>query len=202
MGSSRSLWAVLAVLFLAVLFVYGYRWLFPPVPRAKSADELAAAALGDGTVKDRQYAAVKLSELGKPARRQLLHVLDQSQQAEVRVACIQSLTEQWDYRSMPRLFDLMDDPSPAVRQQADEAVQCLIRDCVIGKVPGDYQRAERQRLLSAGYSTPLPMPSKVHGDQRAERQAVIKNARSEWERFKQSGLGRTFIREKLGGEDL
>ena len=178
MGSSRSLWAVLAVLFLAVLFVYGYRWLFPPVPRAKSADELAAAALGDGTVKDRQYAAVKLSELGKPARRQLLHVLDQSQQAEVRVACIQSLAQQWDYRSMSLLLDLMNDPSAAVRLQAGEAVQSLLRrDCQFSKVNGDNQQAERQ--------------------------AVIQRLRSEWEKFKRPGeLTWLFIREKLGGEDL
>ncbi len=202
MYNTRSLWAVLAVLSLVVILFYGYRWLFPRVPQAKSADELAVAALGDGTVKERQYAAVKLSELGKPARQQILRVLDQSQEAEVRVACIQSLTEQWDYRSMPRLFDLMDDPSPAVRQRADEAVQCLLRDCVVSRAQGDYQRAERQRLISAGYSTPLPTPSKVLGNQRSERQAVIEHARSEWERFKQSGLGRTFIREKLGGEDL
>ncbi len=178
MCSSRSLWAVLAGLFLLVIFVYGYRWLFPPVARAKSADELAAAALGDGSVKDRQYAAVKLGELRKPARQQLLQVLDQSQQPEVRVACIQSLTEQWDYRSMPRLMDLMNDPSAAVRLQAGEAVQSLLRmDCHFNKVNGDNQQAERQ--------------------------AVIKRLQSEWEKFKRPGeLSWLFIREKLGGEDL
>jgi len=200
MVRNKSLWVVFAVLFLVVTLVYGYRYLCSP--RAKSADEWAAAALGDSPVKERQYAAVKLAELGKPARQQLLQVLAQSQQAEVRVACIESLTEQWDYRSMPQLFDLMDDPSPEVRQQAAAAVQCLLRDCVIGNVNDEKQQAEQRRLAAAGYSFPMSLPSKVHGVTRAERQAVIQHARSEWERFKQSGLGRTFIREKLGGEDL
>jgi hypothetical protein len=127
-------------------------------------------------VKDRQYAAVKLVELGKPARQQVLRVLDLSKQPEVRVACIQGLTEQWDYRSMPLLLDLMNDPSAAVRLQAGEAVQYLLRtDCQFSQVNGDNQQAERQ--------------------------PVIKRLRSDWEKFKSAGLTRAFIREKLG-EDL
>lgn len=175
MGRTRLLWAVLVILLLAAALVYGYRFLFGR-PAVRSADEWAAAALGDGEVKDRQYAAVKLVEFGKPARQQILRVLNLSQEPEVRVACIQGLTEQWDYRSMPLLFDLMDDPSAAVRLQAGEAVGHFLRT--------DYQ-----------FCT-------VNGDnQQKERQAVIKRSRSDWERFKNSGLTRAFIREKLG-EDL
>jgi len=160
---------------LVVILVHGYGCLFCGL-RTKSADEWAAAALGDGAVKDRQYAAVKLAELGKLARPQILRVLDQSQQAEIRVVCIRGLTQQWDYRSMPLFLDLMDDPAAAVRLQAAEAVQNLIRrDCQFSKVNGDLQQAERQ--------------------------AVIKRLRADWERFKQPGLTRAFIREKLG-EDL
>jgi hypothetical protein len=166
--------AVADVLLWAVILVYGYRIFFSG-PAARSADQWAAAALGDGTVKQQQYAAVKLGELGKPARQQILRVLDQSKQPEVRAACIQGLTEQWDYRSMPLLLDLLNDPSAAVRLQAGDAVEYLVRM--------DYQFR------------------KVNGDnQQKERQAVIKSMRSDWERFKRAGLTRAFIREKLGGD--
>ena len=174
MGSTKSLLVVAAVLLLAVILVYGYGWLFSG-PKVRSADQWAAAAIGDGTVKQRQYAAVKLGELGKPARKQILGVLDQSKQPEIRVACIQSLTTQWDYRSMPLFLDLMNDPSAEVRLQAGEAVGCLLRR--------DYQFR------------------KVNGDnQQKERQAVVKTMRSDWERFKHAGLTRAYIREKLGGD--
>ena len=172
MGRIRLLWTVFAVLSLAVLLVYGYRFLFRG-PAVRSADEWAALALGGGTAKERQYAAVKLAEFGKPARQQILRVLDQSKHTEVRVACIQGLLQQWDYHSMPLLFELMNDPSAAVRQQAGQAVQYMAQvDRHFNKVNGDNQQAERQ--------------------------AVIKRLRADWEEFKGTGIGRTVIYERLG----
>lgn len=175
MGSTKSLLAIAAVLLLAVILVYGYGWLFSG-PAVRSADQWVAVAVGDGEVKQRQYAAVKLGELGKPARKQILSVLDQSKQPEVRVACIQSLTTLWDYRSMPLFLDLLNDPSAEVRLQAGETVGHLLR--------WDYQFR------------------KVNSDnQQKERQAVIETMRSDWERFKRDRLCQAYIREKLG-EDL
>jgi hypothetical protein len=172
--NQRRQYAILACALAMLLMVLG--WQFLGGQRPPSTEDLVATALGDGTVKQRQYAAVKLGERGKSARQQILVVLDQSKQPEVRVACIQSLTEQWDYRSMPLFFDLLNDPSAAVRLQAGETVGHLLRwDYEFRKVNGDNQQKDRQ--------------------------AVVEMMRSDWERFKRDRLCQTYIREKLG-EDL
>jgi hypothetical protein len=162
------------ILALGVAAFYG--WWFYPRDRAESPEELAAAALHADTAVEREKAAVKLSQFGKPARVELVRVLRESRDAEVRVACIRGLAEQWDYRSVPLLFDTLDDPSPAVRTQAGEAVQNLLRvNYEFSKVCGDHQQAERA--------------------------AAIDRLRARWAQFQRSGTARAFVRQQQG-EDL
>lgn len=179
MNNSRVLWAVLAVLLLAVAVVYGYRWLSRGEAK-KNPVELAAKALADVPPQQRQIAAVKLVECGPPAREEIRRVLRESKQPEVRAACIQGMNEQYDYQSMRTLLDLLDDPSPAVRLQAGEAVQhMLLRDFGFREVNGEGQEAQRQ--------------------------ALVAQMRAEWDAFKKRKLYQAFIREKMGkskDEDL
>lgn len=154
--------------------VYGRGCLFHP--RTPTADDWAAAALGNGTASEREFAAVKLAQCGKPARKQLLRVLEQSKQPEVCVACIHGLVAMWDYRSMPQLIERMNDSSASIRLQAGIAVDCLLkRDYRLCDINGNHQETERK--------------------------ALIARAQADWNNFKHSSLGRAYIREKVG-EDL
>lgn len=174
MTSSRALWTALAVLSIAVILVYGTRWLF--ATRKPGPDALAQAALTAGSLKERTLAAVKLIEFGKLAKMQIRQVLEQSKDPEVRVACIQGLTEQWDFPSVPLFLDLLGDPSPEVRLQASDSLRYLLaKDFPFREINGDGQEAQRE--------------------------AMIKTMRDGWEQFKMSGLNLTYMLEKMGKND-
>jgi hypothetical protein len=165
---------VAAVLALCVAAVYG--WWFYPRAAGETPEQLAAAALQAPTAAERERAAVKLSQLGKPARAELVRVLGESHDAATRVACLRGLAEQWDYRSLPQMLDLLDDPSAAVRVQAGEAVQNLLRvNYEFSKVAGTADDGERA--------------------------VVIERLRERWKEFQRSGTGRAFARQQMG-EDL
>jgi hypothetical protein len=141
--------------------------------RVQTPEELAQAALEADTPEDRELAAVTLSQLGKPAREQLLRVLGESPQPEVRAVCIRGLGEQWYYGCVPLLLDTLDDDSLLVREQAGEAVQHLLR--------ADY-----------GYRAAAPL---------AERRDVTRRLRAWWEKFQRSQMLMEFARQQQG-EDL
>ena len=173
MERMQGLTRVAGLLALAVVAYYGWVWL--SIPRQSSAQELASAALHAATPEEREQAAIKLSMLGKPAHDLILQVLHESRQDEVRGACIRGLAQQWDYRSMPLLLDLLDDPSESVRVQASGAIQHLAR-------------------IDSGFRA-------VSGKgKESERREVIKRIRADWEDFR-TGIGRSFIHENMG-EDL
>jgi HEAT repeat protein len=140
--------------------------------RVPTPDELAQAALEADAPEDRELAAVTLSQLGKPAREQLLRVLGESPQPEVRAACIRGLAEQWYYGCVPLLLDTLEDDSHLVREQAGEAVQHLLR--------ADY-----------GYRADAPL---------AERRAVAKRLREWWQRFQRSEMLMEFARQQQGDD--
>lgn len=164
----KLLGIVAVLLGLAVVGVWGWRWLSSP--RAVSPQELAQAALTTGTSQERENAAVRLSQFGRPARDHLLQVLGESKQPEVRAACILGLHQQWDYRSMSLLLGLMDDESPLVRAQAGATVQNMLRV--------DY-----------GFHADDP-PRKRH--------EVVKRLRAWWETFQKSRRSQAFMRQQMG----
>ena len=166
----RPLGIVTVLLGLAVVGVWGWQWLSRP--RAVSPEELAQAALTADTPRERENAAVRLSQLGRPARDQLLQVLGQSKQPEVRVACIRGLHQQWDYRSVSLLLGMMDDESPLVRAQAGATIQDLLR-------------------FDFGFRANDP-PQK--------RQEAIKQFRAWWETFQKSRRSQAFMRQQMGEE--
>jgi hypothetical protein len=164
----RALVILAGVLAVAVAGVYGWRFLFPDRP--PSADELAQAALQADSAEKRELAAIELSHSGKPARAQIVRVFTESQDPEVRVACLRGLADQWAYRQMDLMLDALDDPSPLVRAQAGESVQLLLKV--------DY-----------GFNAAAPPE---------QRQEVVERLRERWRDFPNSKVRMAFIRQEEG----
>jgi len=166
----RSLGIVAGILALAVCGYYGWRFLSRP--RIESPDELAQAALGAGTAEERETAAVGLSQLGRPAREQLLRVLAESQQPEVKVACIRGLAEQGAYRNMAVLLSALEDDSPLVRAQAGAAVEMMFK---------------REYGFHAN-------------DPPEQRREAVKRLRQRWREFQNSKIAMAYAREQEGDD--
>jgi hypothetical protein len=164
----RSLGIVAGILALAVCGYYG--WQFFSRPRVESPEELAQAALSAGTAEERETAAVGLSQVGRPAREHLLRVLAESQQPEVKVACIRGLAEQGAYRQMAVLLEALDDDSPLVRAQAGAAVEMMLK--------GFY-----------GFNA---------NDPPEQRREAVKRMRRRWQEFQNSKIAMAFAREQEG----
>ncbi len=131
----------------------------PPAPLPpKSAEHLAQESLEAPTSDEQEAAAVRLAELGRPAREHLQRVLSESQSPQVRAACIRALAAQWDYDSMPEFLDALNDESELVRARAGAAV-------------------ERMMSIDAGYRSE---------DSPQRRAAAVKHFRERWEQFRNS----------------
>ena len=162
-------WAAIAVAVgICVLAYLGWRW--ASRPRPVSQETAAEAALRAATPEERELAAVRLTQFGKPAVAELVRVLQASPQPEVRAACIRGLAEQWSYRNMPALLDALEDESALVRAQAAQGV------CRLMRITNDLR-----------WDEPAP--------QRAE---AVKGLRAEWRRFREMPLGAAFIRQQEG----
>ena len=166
----RPLVVLSGILALTALGYFG--WLLFSGQRPESPEALARAALEAGTAEQREAAAVKLCQFGKPTREHLLHVLAESQQPEVRAACIRGLAEQWAYRHMRVLLDLLDDGDPLVRAQAGDGVQLMLK-------------------VEYGFNANAPP------DQRRE---VVRRLRQRWKEFPESKVRMAFIREVEGDD--
>lgn len=133
----------------------------PPAPLPpKSAEQLAQESLEAPTPDEQEVAAVRLAELGRPAREHLQRVLSESQSPQVRAACIRALYAQWDYDSMPVFLDALDDESELVRARAGAAVERMM------SVDFDYH----------------------HDDPPEKREAAVKRLREHWEQFRKSEI--------------
>ena len=109
----------------ALALVYGFRFL--SCNRPISADKLAEQALTDPAPEQQQQAAATLVALPQEARREpLRRLVRESTSPQVRATAILGLAGQWDYDSMPRMLELLDDPSPDVRAAAGSAAQRLM----------------------------------------------------------------------------
>lgn len=133
----------------------------PPPSPPPSLEQLARQALEAPTSDEQEVAAVRLAELGKPAKEHLRRVLSESRCAEVRGACIRGLAVQWDYDSMPAFLDALDDESELVRSRAGAAVERMMSSA-------DY-----------GYRSDDP-PEK--------RADAVKRFREHWEEFRDSEI--------------
>lgn len=133
----------------------------PPPSPPPSPEQLARQALEAPTSDEQEVAAVRLAQLGKPAREHLRRVLSESQSPEVRGACIRGLAVLWDYDSMPAFLDALDDDSELVRGRAGTAVKRMMSSA-------DY-----------GYRSDDP-PEK--------RAAAVKRFRAHWKEFRDSEI--------------
>ena len=104
--------------------------------RPPSPDELAQEALKAATPEEQESAAVELAavandeELQPPLREKakinLREVLAESQSPMAQAACLQGLSSQWAYESMPAFLDALDHESDLVRSRAVAAVDKLL----------------------------------------------------------------------------
>ena len=104
--------------------------------RPPSPDDLAQKALKAATPEEQESAAVELAavandeelqpQLREKAKINLREVLAQSQSPPVQAACIQGLSSQWDYESMPVFLDGLDHESDLIRGRAAAAVERMM----------------------------------------------------------------------------
>ena len=92
-------------------------------------------ALRTGSPNDQAQAAVRLEALAaksagresrNPAQPFLVRLLSESKNPDVRAAAMRGLATIWDYQCVPKMFELLDDSSPQVRQTAARALTRLI----------------------------------------------------------------------------
>ena len=94
-----------------------------------SPEELAQQALTAATAEEKEAAAVRLSQSGKPGVEEMRRVYQQSDVAEVRAACVKGLGVLRDYDSMDVFFQSLEDESALVRGRAGVAmIRMLGRD--------------------------------------------------------------------------
>ncbi|MHC4180062.1 MAG: HEAT repeat domain-containing protein [Planctomycetota bacterium] len=103
----------------------------PPSP-----DELAQKALNAADPEEQESAAVELAavanneelepQLREKAKIGLRKVLAESQSPPVQAACLQGLSSQWDYESMPAFLDALDHESDLIRSRAVATVERMM----------------------------------------------------------------------------
>jgi hypothetical protein len=154
----RPLHVVAAVLAVLVAAFYGWRLLWSRWGDS-SPETLAGRALTAESAVERQQAAVDLASAGQPALAHLRRVLGESDDPDVRAACVQGLGDLRDYESAEVLIDLLGDRQLLVRARAEKAISRLLRRDVRFPVEGsaaartNAQNAVRetyQQLCAAG----------------------------------------------------
>jgi hypothetical protein len=101
----------------------------------ESAQELAELALRAGDPADQEQAATRLAALASrtpgtesrnPVQPFLIRVFNESDNPGVRASMMRALAAIWDYDCMPKMLDLLQDPSLQVRDAAAQSVAKLI----------------------------------------------------------------------------
>lgn len=152
----HGLWIALAVV--AGLAVVVFAWRYFSRDRLLAPAELADIALTAEDPQRRGGAAAQLIRHGEAAREELRRVLAESDNDDVKSACIQALAAIHDYDSMNNILDALEDPSPLVRARAGQTVD---------------------QLLGATYGFSYDAPQDV-------RQRQIEFLRKEWQSLKES----------------
>ena len=87
----------------------------------------------------------------------LVRLLKESDNPGVRAAAMRGLAAIWDYECMPTMLDLLQDPSPQVRDSAAQAVAKLIDVRYNAGAPPEERAAAARRLAACGkLSKPEP----------------------------------------------
>ena len=121
---ARWIQIFLGVLAATAALIYGVRMV--GCGRSVSADKLAQQAL-TASPQEQTRAAATLVSLPEAARREpLRRVIKESTSPPVLSTAILGLAGQWDYDSMPRMMELLDNPSPEVRAAAGSAAQRMM----------------------------------------------------------------------------
>jgi HEAT repeat protein len=122
-----AVFGLLAAIVAVRFFVNGHR--------VESSQELTELALQAGNRDDQEHAAARLEALadktpGTGPRNAmqpfLARLLNESDNSGVRAAAMRGLVGIWDYECMSKMLDLLDDPSPQVRDTAARSVAVLI----------------------------------------------------------------------------
>lgn len=127
---SKVLFTVLGVLAAIVVVRLFLTW-----HHEESAQELVELALRAGSPVEQEQAATRLEALAcrtrgtesrNAAQPFLARMFLESGNPGVRAAAMRGLAAIWDYQCVAKMLDLLDDPSPQVRDTAAESVAKLI----------------------------------------------------------------------------
>jgi HEAT repeat protein len=123
--------------------------------REESAEELTEMALHAADPVDQEQAATRLEALAVKApytgprnatQPFLARLLKESENPGVRAAGMRALATIWDYECMPTMLDLLQDPSPQVRDMAALSVAKLIDVRLDASAPPEQRAAAIKRL--------------------------------------------------------
>ena len=121
----------------------------------ESPQELVELALRAGSPADQEQAATRLEALagktpGTESRNAgqpfLVRMLTESDNPGVRAAAMRGLAAIWDYQCVAKMLDLLDDPSPQVRNMAAESVAKLIDVRFDANAPTEQRAAAAKKL--------------------------------------------------------
>jgi HEAT repeat protein len=165
---SKWLLIVAAVLLVLTVGVYGFLYLGDS--RSSALAALEKQALSASTPELKEQAALALADRGKEAVEAMRRVLSQSDLPAVRAVMIQALGAAYDFDSMPKLIEGLDDPAPGVRAKAGVAVSKILgmefvnegsegplRKINFADDPAEV-RAEGVRKIRAAYEIMLKNP--------------------------------------------
>ncbi|MFP4054746.1 MAG: HEAT repeat domain-containing protein [Phycisphaerae bacterium] len=118
--------AIAVVSLLVIVAVVEYVWIYVLPEDEPTTGELANRAFKAPEVDEREAAVVKLANKGRSAVPELRKVLVEAREPEIKAAAVRGLGESFDFASMDRLLDAMEDPSPLVRARAHAAVSRML----------------------------------------------------------------------------
>ena len=121
----------------------------------ESPQELTELALRAGSPADQEQAATRLAALAAKTRGTasrnavqpfLVRLLNESDNPGVRAASMFGLATIWDYECMPKMVDLLQDPSRQVRDSAAQSVAKLINVRFDTNAPTEERAKAAQRV--------------------------------------------------------
>lgn len=165
--------ALLTIAGLLLLVVIGVYWMYYATgERVLSPEELAELALTAPTLKEKEAAAIQLSQVGPSGVEELRRVYKKSDVDEVRAACVKGLGVLRDYDSMDVFFQSLEDESPLVRGRAGVAmVRMLGRDYRFRANGSAAERAQAIAGMKKAWAEMEPDLDKIKEEMRKKNEA-------------------------------
>ena len=150
---------------MAVVIAYCY---VPSDERLDSPAVLEEKVLHGDTTEEQVQAARDMIRHGEAARVQIRRALTEYQgdAAEVKAPLLMATMKTKDWRSMPKVFKMMEDPDPLVRGRAGAAAREIMGgDCFFRANDPPEKRAKIIELMKEEYQIMLPRYHEYYTDQ-------------------------------------